>query len=94
MDILIPNIKPIKPVDLTNFKFHYKISKSLSIKFKFMMKNEYCDALHVHSMEKCYKKRSWFLRKNQHFFRQINVFTKEVTKELTSRKFFERDRVF
>ena len=32
-----------------------------------------------HSVEKCYKKRSRFLRKNQDFFRQINVFTKEVT---------------
>ena len=31
---------------------------------------------------------SLVLRKNQHFFRQINVLTKEVTKELISRKFF------
>ena len=30
---------------------------------------------------------------NQHFFRQINSFTKEATKELISRKIFERDRV-
>ena len=36
-----------------------------------------------HIAEKCYKMRSRFLRKNQHFFRQINVFTKE----LISRKF-------
>ena len=28
-----------------------------------------------------------WLRKNQHFFRQINVYTKEFTKELISRKF-------
>ena len=47
-----------------------------------------------HSVEKCYKMRSWFLRKNQHFFRQINMFTKEVTKEMISRKIFEGDRVF
>ena len=41
-----------------------------------------------HSVEKCYKTRSRFLRKNQHFFREINVFTKKVTKELISRFFF------
>ena len=52
------------------------------------------DIFEYHSVEKCYKMRSWFLRKNQHFFRQINTFTKEVTKELISRKIFERDRVF
>ena len=47
-----------------------------------------------HSVEKCYKTRSRFLRKNQHFFREINVFTKKVTKELISRFFFFlRDRV-
>ena len=40
-----------------------------------------------HSVEKSYKKRSRLLRKNHHFFRQINAFTKEVTKELISRKF-------
>ena len=34
------------------------------------------------------------IKSDEHFFRQINVFTKEVTKELFSRKFFERDRVF
>ena len=34
-----------------------------------------------------------FYGKNQHFFRQINVVTKEVTKELISRKIFKRDRV-
>ena len=28
------------------------------------------------------------------FFRQINIFTKEVTKELISRKFVLRDRIF
>ena len=39
-------------------------------------------------MEKYYKMRSRVLHKNQHFFRQINVFTKEVTKELISRIFF------
>ena len=27
------------------------------------------------------------------FFRQINVYNKEATKELISRKFFERDRI-
>ena len=42
---------------------------------------------------KYYKTRSRFLGKNQHFFRQINVFTKEVTKELISRIFFQRDRI-
>ena len=36
------------------------------------------------------KKRSRFLRKNQHYFRQINVFAKEFTKELISRNIFER----
>ena len=44
-------------------------------------------------MEKLSKTRSPFLRENTQFFRQINVFTKEVTKELISRKFFERDLV-
>ena len=38
-------------------------------------------------MEKSSKTRSLFLQKNQDFFRQINGFTKEVTKELISRKF-------
>ena len=33
------------------------------------------------------KTQSRFLRKNEHFFRQINVFTNEVAKELISRKF-------
>ena len=41
-----------------------------------------------HSVEKCCKTRSLLLRKNQHFFREIEVFTKEVTKELISRNFF------
>ena len=41
----------------------------------------------VHSsVTKLSKTRSLFLLKNQHFFRQINVFTKEVNKELISRK--------
>ena len=45
-------------------------------------------ALKVHtSVEKYRKTRLQFLRKNQHFFRQINVFTKEVTNELISRNF-------
>ena len=44
--------------------------------------------LDLHSVEKCYKTRSRFLRINQHFFREINVFTKEVTKQLISRKEF------
>ena len=39
------------------------------------------------SVEKSSKTRSPFLRKNCHFFRQINVLTKEVTKELISRNF-------
>ena len=34
----------------------------------------------------CETRRLPFLRKNQNFFRQINDFTKEVTKELISRK--------
>ena len=46
------------------------------------------------SLEKNYKTRSRFLRKNQHFFRQINVFTKEVTKELISRNNFWWEREF
>ena len=33
-----------------------------------------------HSVAKSSKTRSPFLRENQHFFRQINVFTKEVTR--------------
>ena len=40
-----------------------------------------------HSVEKSSKTRSLFLRKNHHFSRQIDDFTKEVTKELISRKF-------
>ena len=32
-------------------------------------------------------------KENQHFFRQINVFAKEITKVLISRK-IERDRVY
>ena len=44
-------------------------------------------------VEKSSKIRSHFLRKNEHFSRQINVFTKEVTKELISRKIFESDLV-
>ena len=41
------------------------------------------------------KQRSQLVRKKKSsFFRQINSFTKEVTEELISRKFFERDRVF
>ena len=49
--------------------------------------------LSPHSVEKSSKTRSRFLRKNQHFFRQINVFTKEVTKELISRNLSKIDRV-
>ena len=37
-----------------------------------------CKSLKVQSVEKYRKTRSQFLRKNQHFFRQINVSTKEV----------------
>ena len=33
------------------------------------------------------RKKTRSLRKNQHFFRQINGFAKEITKELISRKF-------
>ena len=44
--------------------------------------------------EKSSKTRSPFLLENQHFFRQINVFNKEVTKELILRKIFESDLVF
>ena len=40
----------------------------------------------------CYKTRSRFLRKNQHFFRQINVFTKEITR-VDFTKFFKRNLV-
>ena len=48
----------------------------------------------IHTFEeKSSKIRSHFLRKNEHFSRQINVFTKEVTKELISRKIFESDLV-
>ena len=39
------------------------------------------------SVEKFYKMRILFLRKNKQFFRQINDFAKEVTKELISRNF-------
>ena len=41
----------------------------------------------LHSVEMSSKTRSPFLRENQNFFRQISVFTKEVAKELISRKF-------
>ena len=34
------------------------------------------------------------ITRNEHFFRQINIFTKEVTKELISRIFFMHDHVF
>ena len=34
------------------------------------------------------------IKSDHDFCAKINIFTKEVTKELTSRKFFERDRVF
>ena len=40
--------------------------------------------LYLHSVEKYYKTRPQFLRKNQHFFSQVNAFTKELTKELIS----------
>ena len=43
--------------------------------------------MNTHSVEKYYKTHSRFLGKNQHFFRQITLFTKEVTKELISRNF-------
>ena len=42
----------------------------------------------LHTVEKSSKTRSPLLRKKHNFFRQINIFTKEVTKELISRKFF------
>jgi len=41
----------------------------------------------IHSVEKSSKTRSQFLRKNCHFFRQINVFTIEFPKEMISLKF-------
>ena len=34
--------------------------------------------LQLHSVEKYFKTRSRFLSKNQHFFREINVFPKEL----------------
>ena len=36
----------------------------------------------LHNVEKSSKPRSLFLRKNHYFFRQTNVFTKEVTSYL------------
>ena len=43
----------------------------------------------LHSVEKCSKMRSRFLRKNQQFFRQINVFTKKkLQKSSFHGKFF------
>ena len=58
--------------------------------------NDLVCTLHIHtyvrnstSTEKCYKPRSRFLRKSQHIFRESNVFTKKVTKDLQiSRNFF------
>ena len=41
-----------------------------------------------YSVEKYYKTRSRFLRKNQHFSREFNIFIKEVTKRLISKIFF------
>ena len=46
-----------------------------------------------HSVEKSYKKRSRFLRKNQHFFRQINILLKKLIKSWFD-GIFEHDRVF
>ena len=45
------------------------------------------DKLKVMHVEKYYKRWSRFLRNNDHFFRQINVFSKEVTLDLISRNF-------
>ena len=58
---------------------------------RFMSSNHSCGKIHqmqnfyvkskfqFHSVEMRTKTRSRFLQKNQHFFRQIHVFTKEVT---------------
>jgi len=45
-------------------------------------------------VKKSSKLRSLFFTEILTIFRQINVFTKEVPKELISRKSFQRDRVF
>ena len=47
---------------------------------------------HTHSVEKYYKNDHDITEKPT-FFRQINVFTKEVTKELISQKIFEHEIV-
>ena len=46
----------------------------------------------LHIVENSSKILLLFLRQNQLFFRQSNVLTKEVIKELISQKIFERDR--
>ena len=45
---------------------------------------------HAHSVGKYYKKRSRFLRKNQHFFRQINALVKKLLKSWFHGNFFAR----
>ena len=59
-------------------QFHENFVKSTC----FVWKNE--KVTPFHTVEKYYKPRSRLERKNEYFFRQIKVFTKEVTKELIS----------
>ena len=73
----------------------FHLTKNSSF-WQFFIFSRQIDEIHTsqYSVEKLSKTHSLFFRKNQHFFHQINVFTKEVAKELISRKNFHRDRVF
>ena len=67
----------------------FHLTKNSSFWQIFFIFSRQIDGIHTSqcSVEKLSKTRSLFFRKNQHFIHQINVFTKEVTKELISRKF-------
>ena len=72
-----------------NFSFFHTVSLSaLTISKNFREINLNIWLGIVSQNVKKYSKTSRFLRKKSTFFRQINVFTKEVTKELITRIFF------
>ena len=66
----------------------FHLTKNSSF-WQFFIFSRQIDEIHTsqYSVEKLSKTHSLFFRKNQHFFHQINVLTKEVSKELISRKF-------
>ena len=69
-----------------NEKFTVKICVGFT---KYLPKNVSVNVEKYHCLTQ-----SQFLRRNHHFFRQINVFTKDVTKELISRKFLSVLNIF